>query len=185
MKKWVILILIFFGLILLGGMGYHYWQDSPRYSLYQMAKAIKNNEPEKFLFYVDLDQVVASTIEELKGDFFPDKKEKGEDKEDHLENNINKKLKKFITQFPQILKPALEQKITREIREMENRDKIYPLAFALLSRIKKKGNECEVKVKVPHKKTYQFTMKKGEEGVWKVVKIDLNFFKAFRNRKKS
>ncbi|MCX8011797.1 MAG: DUF2939 domain-containing protein, partial [Desulfobacterota bacterium] len=171
MKKWITGSLIFIGLVLLGWAGYYYWQSSPRYSLYQMAKAIKNNDPEKFLFYIDLDQVVATTFEELQKDFSPSKKEEKPDNEKILPGDkINKKLKNFINQLPQILKPALEQKITREIRNMKNRDKIYPLIFATLSRIKKKGNnKCEVTVKVPNEKTYQFTMEKRNNQVWKVV----------------
>ena len=42
MKRWVVYALIILVLFLGAWAGYYYWQGTPRYSLYQMGRAIKN-----------------------------------------------------------------------------------------------------------------------------------------------
>ncbi len=70
MKRLALCVLILVGLVLGVWAGNYYWQGTPRCSLYRMAKAIKNNDPQTFLSYVDMDQVlegmVDSTIKEVR-----------------------------------------------------------------------------------------------------------------------
>ena len=73
-KRLALFVLIAVGVVLGVWAGNNYWQGTPRCSLYRMAKAIKNNDPQTFLRYVDMDQVlegmVDSTIKKARGKKF-------------------------------------------------------------------------------------------------------------------
>ncbi len=186
MKKKALFALILLGLALGGWAGYYYWQGTPRCSLYQMAKAIKNNDPQTFLRYVDMDQVleglVDSTIEEVRKKFSPhaDSAEPAQEEPSHK----NKEFKGMVAQLAQSLKPALEQQLIRAMQDIEQRDRISPFAFAFLSQVKREENKAQVTVRASKKDTYQCTMEKTPDGFWKVVKLDVDFFKVFKKARK-
>ena len=53
---------VFFGAILFAWGGLYYWQGTPRYSLYQMGKAIKNHDAEGFMLFLDIDRIVDGLV---------------------------------------------------------------------------------------------------------------------------
>jgi hypothetical protein len=186
MKKLALWAVILFGLVLGVWAGNNYWQGTPRCSLFRMAKAIKNNDPQTFLRYIDMDQVlegiVDSTIQEVRKKFSPnsDSAEPAPEEPSHK----NKEFKNMVTRLAQSLKPALEQQLIRAIYDIEQRDRISPFAFAFLSQVKREGNKAEVTVRASKKDTYQCTMEKTPERFWKIVKLDVDFFKLFKKARK-
>ena len=186
MKKWALLALILLGLVLGGWEGYYYWQGTPRSSLYHMAKAIKNNDPQTFMRYVDMDQVlegiVDSTIQEVRKKMSPNSDSTEPAPEDSSQKS--KEFKDMVARLVQSLKPALEQQIIKGIYNIEQRDRISPFAFAFLSQVKREGDKAEVTVRASKKDTYQCTMEKTPEGFWKIVKLDVDFFKLFKKARK-
>ncbi|WAC08838.1 MAG: hypothetical protein OS130_06540 [Thermodesulfobacteriota bacterium] len=186
MKKWVFFISIILGLVLGGWAGYYYWQGTPRCSLYRMAKAIKNNDPQTFLSYIDMDQVVEgmldSTIKKVRKKFSPNS-----DSDEPAQEESSPKDKRFndmVAQLTQSLKPALEQQLTRAFQNIEQRDRISPLAAAFLSHVKREGDKAQVTMKVSKKDSYQCTMEKTPDGFWKVVSINVDFFKLYKKARK-
>jgi hypothetical protein len=188
MKKWALCVLIILGLVLGVWGGNYYWQGSPRCSLYRMAKAIKNNDPQTFLRYVDVDQVfegiVDSTMKDARKKKSPDTDSTASEPEES--SGANKKFENMIAQLAQSLRPALEQQAIRGINNMdpEQRDRISPFAFAFLSQVKQEGDKAQVTVKASKKDTYQCTMEKTPDGFWKVVSIDVDFFKLYKKARK-
>jgi len=188
MKKWVFFISIILGLTLAGWGGYYYWQGTPRCSLYRMGKAIKNNDSQTFLRYVDIKQVfegiVDSTMKDARGEKSPDSDSAASEPEEP--SGANKKFKNMIAQVAKALRPALEQQAIRAINNMdpEQRDRISPFAFAFLSEVKQEGNKAQVTVHASKKDTYQGTMEKTPEGFWKIVKLDIDFFKMLKKARK-
>ena len=188
MKKWTLFIAIILGLTLVGWAGYYYWKETPRYSLYQMAKAIKNNDPQTFFLYVDMDQVfesiVDSTMKDARGKKLPDSDPTASEPEEP--SGADKKFKNMIAQVAKALRPALEQQAIRAINNMdpEQRDRISPFAFAFLSHVKREGSKAQVTVRASKGETYQFTMERTPEQVWKMVKLDLDFLKLLKKSKK-
>ncbi|HPD60293.1 MAG TPA: DUF2939 domain-containing protein [Thermodesulfobacteriota bacterium] len=186
MKKRMPFVLILLGLVLGGWAGYYYWQGTPRCSLYQMAKAIKNNDPQTFLRYVDMDQVlegiVNSTIEEMRKKISPNSGSAASAQEDP--SHKNKELKDMVARLAQSLKPALEQQVIRAIRDIEQKDRISPFAFAFLSQVKQEGNKAQVMVRASKKDTYQCTLEKTPERSWKIVRLDVDFFKLYKKARK-
>lgn len=186
MKKIALFVLILLGLVLGVWAGYYYWQGTPRCSIYRMAKAIKNNDPQTFLSYVDMDQVlegmVDSTIEEVRRKISPNSDSAEPAPEEPSPKN--KEFKDMVAQLAQSLKPALEQQLTRAFQNIEQRDRISPFASAFLSHVKREGNKAQVTVKASKKDTYQCTMEKTPDGFWKVVSIDVDFFKLYKKARK-
>ena len=186
MKKWTLISLILLGLVLGGWAGYYYWQGTPRCSLYHMAKAIKNNDPQAFLGYVDMDQVlegiVDSTIQEVRKKISPNSDSAEPAPEDP--SHKSKEFKDMVAKLVQSLKPALEQQLFRAIQNIEQRDQISPFAFAFLSEVRREGNKAQVTVRASKKDTYQCTMEKTPDGFWKVVKLDVDFFKMLKKARK-
>jgi len=182
MKKLLLFLLILVAVIILGWSGYYYWQGTPRYSLYQMAKAIKNNDPQTFLVYIDMDQVleglVAEPFEEMRRKFSPNADSKAPPQKESFRRN--KRLQGIISQLAQVLKPELEQQLIRAIQDIEQKDRISPFSFAFLSQVREEGNKAQVTVRAPKDETYQFTMERMPEKVWKVIKLDVDFFKFFK-----
>lgn len=182
MKKWALFALILLVLVIGGWVGYHYWQGSPRWSLYQMAKAIKNNDPQTFLRYVDMDQVlegiVDSTIVEVRKKLSPHAGSEEPAQEEPFHKD--KEFKDMVAHLAQSLKPALEQQLIRAIQDIEQRERVSPFAFAFLSQVKREGNKAQVTVRASKRNAYQCTMEKTPDGFWKVVKLDVDFFKLFK-----
>jgi|WetSurMetagenome_2_1015567.scaffolds.fasta_scaffold45917_3 hypothetical protein len=186
MKRWALCVLIVVGLVLGVWAGNYYWQGTPRCSLYRMAKAIKNNDPQTFLSYVDMDQVlegmVDSTIKKARKKFSPNS-----DSAEPAPEEPSPKDKRFndmVAQLAQSLKPALEQQLTRAFQNIEQRDQISPFAAAFLSQVKREGDKAQVMMRVSKKDTYQCTMEKTPDGFWKVVSIDVDFFKLYKKARK-
>ena len=186
MKKLALFALILLGLVLGGWEGYYYWQGTPRCSLYRMAKAIKNNDPETFLSYVDMDQVlegmVDSTVKKVRKKNSPNSDSAEPAPEEPSPQN--KEFNNMVAQLAQSLKPALEQQLTRAFQNIEQRDRISPFAAAFLSQVKREGNKAQVTMRVSKKDTYQCTMEKSPDGFWKVVKLDVDFFKLYKKARK-
>jgi len=188
MKRLVLCVFIIVGLVLGAWGGYYYWQGSPRCSLYRMAKAIKNNDPQTFLRYVDVDQVfegiVDTTMKDARKKKSPDSDSTASEPEEP--SGANKKLENLIAQVAKALRPALEQQAIRAINNMdpEQRDRISPFAAAFLSQVKQEGDKAQVMVKVSKKDTYQGTMEKTPEGFWKIVSLDVDFFKMLKKARK-
>jgi hypothetical protein len=188
MKKKAFLVLILLGLVLGTWAGYYYWQGTPRCSLYRMAKAIKNNDPQTFLRYVDVDQVfegiVDTTIKDARKKKSPDSDSTTSEPEEP--SDANKKFENMIGQLAQALKPAVKQQAIRAINKMdpEQRDRISPLAFAFLSHVEQEGDKAKVTVRASKENSYQGTMEKTPEGFWKIVSLDVDFFKMLKKARK-
>ena len=186
MKRWALCVFIVLGLVLGVWAGNNYWQGTPRCSLYRMAKAIKNNDPQTFLSYVDMDQVlegmVDSTIKKGRKKISPNSDSAEPAPEEP--SRKNKEFNDMVAQLAQSLKPALEQQLTRAFQNIKQRDRISPFASAFLSHVKREGNKAQVTVKASKKDTYQCTMEKTPDGFWKVVKLDVDFFKLYKKARK-
>jgi hypothetical protein len=186
MKRWALSGLIILGLVLGVWAGNIYWQGTPRCSLYRMAKAIKNNDPQTFLSYVDMDQVLAgmvdSTIKKVRKKISPNS---DSDKPAQEESSPNdKRFNDMVAQFTKSLKPALEQQLIKAMQNIEERDRISPFAAAFLSQVEREGDKAQVTMKVSKKDSYQCTMEKTPDGFWKVVKLDVDFFKLYKKARK-
>lgn len=187
MKKWVLFIIIILGLTLVGWVGYYYWKGTPRYALYQMAKAIKNNDPQTFLLYVDMDKVVEGLVDSIikkVGGKFSTNPTTDESKKEKPSNK-NKGVENLISQLAKSLKPALEQQLINSIGDIQQRGRISPFAFAFLSHVKREGSKAQVSVRASKDDTYQFTMEKTSEQMWKMVKLDLDFFKLLKKARRA
>ena len=186
MKRLALSVFIVLGLVLGVWAGNNYWQGTPRCSLYRMAKAIKNNDPQTFLRYVDMDQVlegmVDSTIKKGRKKISPNSDSAEPAPEEP--SRKNKEFNDMVAQLAQSLKPALEQQLTRAFQNIKQRDRISPFASAFLSHVKREGNKAQVTVKASKKDTYQCTMEKTPDGFWKVVSIDVDFFKLYKKARK-
>ena len=188
MKKKAFIVLILLGLVLGSWAGYYYWQGTPRCSLYRMAKAIKNNDPQTFLLYVDVDQVfegiVDTTMKDARKKKSPDSDSTASEPEEP--SGANKKLENLIAQVAKALRPAVEQQAIRAINNMdpEQRNRISPFAYAFLSQVKQEGNKAQVTVRASKKDSYQGTMEKTPEGFWKIVSLDIDFFKMLKKAHK-
>ena len=188
MKKKAFIVLILLGLVLGSWAGYYYWQGTPRCSLYRMAKAIKNNDPQTFLLYVDVDQVfegiVDTTMKYARKKKSPDSDSTASEPEES--SDANKKFENLIAQVAKALRPAVEQQAIRAINNMdpEQRNRISPFAYAFLSQVKQEGNKAQVTVRASKKDTYQGTMEKTPEGYWKIVSLDVDFFKMLKKARK-
>jgi hypothetical protein len=97
-----------------------------------------------------------------------------------------KKFKNMMAQLAKSLRPALEQQAIMAINNMdpEQRDRISPFAFAFLSQVKQEGNKAQVTVRASKKDRYQGTMEKTPDGFWKIVKLDIDFFKMLKKARK-
>jgi hypothetical protein len=188
MKRLALCILIVVGLVLGVWAGNNYWQGTPRCSLYRMAKAIKNNDPQTFMCYVDMDQVfegiVDSTMKDAREKKSPDSDPTASEPEEL--SGADKKFKNMIAQVAKALRPAIEQQAIRAINNMdpEQRDRISPFAVAFLSQVKQEGNKAQVTVRASKKDRYQGTMEKTPEGFWKIVSLDVDFFKMLKKARK-
>ncbi|HJX32062.1 MAG TPA: hypothetical protein VJ624_09475 [Thermodesulfobacteriota bacterium] len=186
MKRLALCVLIVVGLVIGVWAGNNYWQGTPRCSLYRMAEAIKNNDPQTFLSYVDMDQVlegmVDSTIKKGRKKISPNSDSAEPAPEEP--SRKNKEFNDMVAQLAQSLKPALEQQLTRAFQNIKQRDRISPFASAFLSHVKREGNKAQVTVKASKKDTYQCTMEKTPDGFWKVVSIDVDFFKLYKKARK-
>ena len=188
LKRFLLSFVILSFLSLIGLGGYYYWQGTPQYSLYQMAKAIKNHNSKSFLLYLDIDQIVDgladSTFKEVEKKTSPTtSSEKGKK---HNSPSINAKdaVKNLMPQVIKALKPILKKQLIKVVEDIGQERTVSPLAFCVLSKMKKGSHFAEVVINIKKNQTYAFTMARQPNRLWKVVRINIDLLDILQKAQK-
>jgi len=182
-KRFSIFLAILSCLCLIGWGGYYYWQGTPRYSLYQIGKAIENHDSKTLLLYLDVDQIVNgladSTFREVEKRTFPNKSSRSPSL-----NNKKELIKSLMPPVIKALKPILKRQIIQLVEDIGQEGKVSPLTFFILSEIKRRGEFAEVVIKTEKNQSYTFTMAKTPDRFWKVLRIDLGLWDLLQRSKR-
>jgi len=178
MKKLLSITSIVCCLILIGWGGYYYWEGTPRYSLYQMASAIKAHDSKTFLLYLDVDQIVdgladstSAAVEEKTSAGTPSE---GSARNPKTSANSRGFLGTLMPQVIKALKPILKRQLVTIAENIESKQTISPLALCTLARVKRKGQLAEVSIQAEGDRTYTFTMARASRKVWKIIRIEMD-----------
>jgi hypothetical protein len=177
-KRLLVYGAVFFAVVLIGSGSLYYVQGTPRYSLYQMGKAIKDHDSERFVTFLDIDKIVdglvKSTVKEVEDNVSRQEPSGSQSKDDKISQRGRDLVTTLMPQVAKALKPILRKQIQMAIEHIGRKNNVSPLGVCILSEVEKKGEIAEVRVKAGKKKTYHFTMERTPQRLWKVVNIDIN-----------
>jgi hypothetical protein len=192
--KYLVGILI---LIAMTGVGFciyyfAYWQESPRYALWQMVRAIQRNDTKTLFKYIDLQAVADNLVEKSSGEVDSLLQKKGlgptpeEDDVTRLVRSLTKKFAKFIA--PKVLvalEPQLRAAAEKYLSELNTMEKAALSAIPPKAQIQQDDNVAAVTIVDPiNGKSYHFRMAKSEEtNTWRIVEINYDDFRTFIEKK--
>ena len=153
--------------VVLGG-GFYYFAGTPKYSLYQLKKAIGNHDSMTFNKYVDVDRVTGNLLDTASQSF---------DEEMKKEDNP---FGEFGNSLLQSMIPALKEKMKSEINkgiEEISEDKDNKYAEIKIESVVKEGKSAKVSLKNSDNETIRLDMIQTPDRYWKIVGINFDDFK--------
>jgi hypothetical protein len=192
--KYLIGILL---LLIVSGVGFciyyfAYWQESPRYALWQMVRAIQRNDTKTLFKYIDLQAVADNLVEQSAGDVDSILQKKGlgpdqqEDDVSRLVRSLTKKFAKFIA--PKVvvsLEPQIRSGLENYLSQLNTMEKAALSAIPPKAQIQQDDNMAAVSIVDPiNNKTYHFRMARSDEtNTWRIVEINYNDFRTIIEKK--
>jgi hypothetical protein len=177
-RRFLVYGVVFFAIILTGTGFLHYLQGTPRYSLYQMGKAIRDHDSERFGTFLDIDKIVdglvKSTVKEVEDNVSQHEPSGSPSQDEKIARRERDLVTTLMPQVAKALKPILKKQIHIAVEQIGRKNNVSPLGICILSEVEKKGEVAEVRVKAGKKKIYHFTMERTPQRLWKVVNIDIN-----------
>jgi len=165
-------------LLLIGWGGYYYWQGTPRYSLYQMGKAIKEHDSKTLLRYLDIDQIVDGLADSTSAAVAEKTSPAAPSEEPKRNPNSSAGTRGFLERImPQVikaLKPILNRQLIKIVEDIGSGKTISPLALCTLSQVKRTGQLAEVSIQADNDRTYTFTMARISRKEWKIIRINMD-----------
>jgi hypothetical protein len=149
-----------------------FWRVSPGYSVYRIRNALEAHDYEQLSRYVDVDQVIDHTLDEL-GNNPPD-----EEKDVHSGGFLGKLLRKEVFKLlsgeaREIAKAGVSIFIEQTVKD-HNRPppKISPLApIAAWWLAQRDGDSAHITFKTKNDESIAVTMQRTSEGIWRVVAV--------------
>ncbi len=161
-RAWLWILLI----CLAGGAfwGTHHLLESPRWSLYQIGKAINDHNPRLFLAYVDVDSIVRGQKDTIVEMVVP------RDRNDEKTRNM---VKGLVGAFMNPLTDQVKIKIIRAIEDQERNDLPTSWTLAVGAQVVVNRDYALVVLKDPESgRRLRLGMQRKNDGPWRVV--DLN-----------
>lgn len=204
MKKNVILIVV--GLIIIGLAGYYWhWTHSPKYSLWQIKKAVKTHDMDSFNKYVDIESVVDRLIDQaLEGKLGETKapSNQWEAAGQNLASGLIKFMKPQLTKVAKDeiasyiekgtpdIKQAQDQGNNKDADSFINKPGLYEGQYAGVSYVKKDGKIAVVGVEMDYSvydaKLILDIKMREKNGYWQVAELSnySEFMSKFGEAKK-
>ena len=150
------------------GSGYYYFTGTPKYSLYQLKKAIQNHDSMTFNKYVDVDRVTGNLLDTASQSF-----------EEEMKKESNP-FGEFGNSILQSMIPALKEKmksgINKSIEEIsEGKDNKY--SSVSIKEIIKEGKSAKITLENSDNETIRLDMIQTPDRYWKIVGINFEDFK--------
>ncbi|MDD3607286.1 MAG: DUF2939 domain-containing protein [Candidatus Moranbacteria bacterium] len=153
--------------VILGGT-FYYFKGTPKYSLYQLKKAIASHDSSKFNQYVDVDRVVQNLMDTAVKEF---DEEMAED-----DNPFGDFGKGIMQAMMPSLKEGLKNSINQGIEEIsENKDNKY--SKIEIQEIIKEGKSANITLINQDNETIKLNMIQMPERYWRIVGINFDDFK--------
>ena len=164
MVKKVIIIFILAAVILSGG--FYFIKGTPRYSLYQIRKAVRDHDSISFNKYVDVDRVVSSLFDTASK---------------NIDDEINKdSMEGFGMQIAQAMLPALKEELKNEINkniEEISNEGSNGIADSSIKNIVREGKSANVVILNTKNEELRMAMVQTPERYWRIVSIDFDDYK--------
>lgn len=165
MKKIIISVI---ALVLVLGGAFYYFVGTPKYSLYQLKKAITNHDSTTFNKYVDVDRVTGNLIETASKDFDEEMKKQY--------NPFGSFGKGLLDAMLPALKEQMKSGINKGIEEISS-DKDNKLVSVKVQDVIMEGKSAKVTLINSNNEPIKVSMIQTPERYWKIVSIDFDDFK--------
>ncbi len=166
-----------------GGLAYHYWVNSPRYALQQMALALKTKNLDNFFKYLDLKAIFNDFLESASAE--TDRPGEPEaDEWNRLARHVGRKfarqlLPKLFDAFESQIRGVMEQ----YLKNLDNGQILGIAAAATVAQINRQGDEAQVTLTDPKsKEPFRFQMQRRQDGRWRIVSVNYQDLKKFYQR---
>ncbi len=176
----IFLIAVILGAALAGSL-YWKWSASPRYSLQQMALALKAKDMNKFFNYLDLKAIFNNFLEATNKDL-EEPKDKKEDDWTRLSRQMGRKFARFL--LPKLFEnfeKDIRTLIEKQLLSLDNTQILAIAAAVTTAQIEVKGEEARVTLVDPKsKRPFRFQMlRQPESRTWQIIAVDYQDLRNF------
>ncbi len=160
-RVWIMLILA--ALAAGGFAGTHWFLQSPRWTLYQIGKAIHERNAPLFIAYVDVGRILGGQKDDIVDLILPDR-ERTEQRDF---------LKGLITAFMGTLTDQVNQQIIRVINDPQRDNLPSSWTLALMAQVSVNGDNALALLADPREgRRLRLGLRRDEERRWRVVEIN-------------
>ena len=171
-SRWSRVVIASAFVLLMGGGGFWLWRTSPGYSVYRIKAALEAHDFDGFSRYVDVDQVLDHTLNELGTNGVDDEGEASVG--GFLGKLLRKEVFKLLTgDARDITKAGLSLFVEQAVKDRDRPPPeipfIAPIAAWWLAQ--REGDIAHLTFTAKKDKPIEVTMQRTPEGVWRVVAI--------------
>ncbi|MGQ9921390.1 MAG: DUF2939 domain-containing protein [Desulfobacca sp.] len=169
----------------------HYWQQTPRYALWQMVKAMQTNDIQTLFQFVNLPAVADNLAEQSAGDlerWLPKSLELPDDQVSRLGRNLTKKLAKFLApKLVVVLEPQIKAAVEKYLSELTTVERAALATLPAQAQIRQEDGTAWVTLTIPNEgQTLRFRMVRPEDGPrWRIVEVNYQDLQALVGRQLS
>ncbi|MFP3866567.1 MAG: DUF2939 domain-containing protein [Desulfobacteraceae bacterium] len=178
----ILAVLAFSGAIILGYLWF--WQGTPRHALYQMVRAVQNQDIDNFFKFVDLQAIFNNFVNDASQELeFPKNNQKNEAPPDEFSRWSRKLGKRFarylLPKLFNTFETQIKNQIERYLLSLSTNERIGLTALVTHAQIEQQGYQAEVTLRDPEtNKPLRFRMQQNPETrEWRVVEVNYEDFK--------
>lgn len=193
MSRGRLIIIVVLVLALVGagsGLYLYYWRQSPRYALWQMVRAIQQQDVETLFAYVDLPTVLENLADQSTADLqrWLGGSPEGNTVDDEigrLAQNLARKFARFaVPKLTAALEPQIRAQVKNYLAELSPLERAGLSAIPPLAEINQRGEQAQVTLKeTGGKRTLRLQLLwKPELGRWQIVELNYQDLKSLIQR---
>lgn len=171
-------------------LGYRsYWQQTPRYALWQMVRAMQANDTQRLWQYIDLASVVDSLVDQSAGNLdtwlVPKELDEPDDQMTRLGRNLFKKFAKFLApKLVVALEPQIKAAVENYLAQMNTAERAALTAIPTQAQIRQEDGSAWVTLTEPKGgQSLRFRMVRPEGAEqWRIVEVNYQDLRALVDR---
>lgn len=166
----------------LAGAMYWRWYNSPRYSLQQMALALKARDMQKFFNYMDLKAIFNNVLEaSTKEAESPQGQNPAEDEWNRLARQLGRKFaRQLLPQLFDNFEKQIRNLVQQYLLNLDNAQILGVMAAVTVARIEVTGEEAQVTLRDPKsKEDFRFQMRRYPDKTWRIVAVNYQDIRKF------
>lgn len=171
-------------------LGYQsYWQQTPRYALWQMVRAMQAHDTQTLFQFLDLPAIVDSLVEQSSGELdtwlLPKGMELPDDQLTRWGRQLTKKFAKFLApKLVVALEPQIKAAVAKYLEELNTAERAALAAIPAQAQIRQEEGSAWVTLQDPNsQQQLRFRMvRPAGQDQWRIVEVNYQDLRALLDK---